>query len=239
MCLILFAIRPLSSYRLVVAANRDEYYTRPTRPVEFWRENPDILAGKDLSMGGTWMGITRTGRFAAVTNLRGTPKKVTKIFSRGKIPIDYLESNESPKSFIAKLAKSIEGYQDFNLLIGDGIDYYYFNSRSSKVLPLVTGFYGLSNQLLNCNWPKVQNGKQQLKKAINSVRIEEKLFSILSNNGDGRPFSNSFIAGSAYGTRSQMVLTWDTKGELKFTEKNFIQGGRLENTNNISLPIYL
>ena len=93
MCLILFAIRPLSSYRLVVAANRDEYYTRPTRPVEFWRENPDILAGKDLSMGGTWMGITRTGRFAAVTNLRGTPKEVTKIFSRGKIPIDYLESN--------------------------------------------------------------------------------------------------------------------------------------------------
>ncbi|RPG49115.1 MAG: NRDE family protein [Gammaproteobacteria bacterium TMED1] len=239
MCLILFAIRPSSSYRLVVAANRDEYYARPSRPVEFWRENPDILAGKDLSMGGTWMGITRTGRFAAVTNLRGTPKEISKIFSRGKIPIDYLESNESPKSFIAKLAKTLKGYQDFNLLIGDGIDYHYFNSRSSKDLPLASGFYGLSNQLLNCNWPKVQNGKQQLKTAIDSVPIEEELFSILSNNGDGRPFSKSFIAGSVYGTRSQTVLTWDTKGELKFTEKNFMQGGKRETTSNISLPIDL
>lgn len=239
MCLILFAIRPSSSYRLVVAANRDEYYARPSRPVEFWRENPDILAGKDLSMGGTWMGITRTGRFAAVTNLRGKPKEINKIFSRGKIPIDYLESNESPKSFIAKLAKTLKGYQDFNLLIGDGIDYHYFNSRSSKDRPLASGFYGLSNQLLNCNWPKVQNGKQQLKKAIDSVRIEEELFSILSNNGDGRPFSESFIADSVYGTRSQTVLTWDTKGELKFTEKNFMQGGKRETTSNISLPIYL
>ncbi len=239
MCLILFAIRPSSSYRLVVAANRDEYYARPSRPVEFWRENPDILAGKDLSMGGTWMGITRTGRFAAVTNLRGKPKEINKIFSRGKIPIDYLESNESPKSFIAKLAKTLKGYQDFNLLIGDGIDYHYFNSRSSKDLPLASGFYGLSNQLLNCNWPKVQNGKQQLKTAIDSVPIEEELFSILSNNGDGRPFSKSFIAGSVYGTRSQTVLTWDTKGELKFTEKNFMQGGKRETTSNISLPIDL
>ena len=239
MCLILFAIRPSSSYRLVVAANRDEYYARPSRPVEFWRENPDILAGKDLSMGGTWMGITRTGRFAAVTNLRGTPKEISKIFSRGKIPIDYLESNESPKSFIAKLAKTLKGYQDFNLLIGDGIDYHYFNSRSSKDLPLASGFYGLSNQLLNCNWPKVQNGKQQLKTAIDSLPIEEELFSILSNNGDGRPFSKSFIAGSVYGTRSQTVLTWDTKGELKFTEKNFMQGGKRETTSNISLPIDL
>lgn len=239
MCLILFAIRPSSSYRLVVAANRDEYYARPSRPVEFWRENPDILAGKDLSMGGTWMGITRAGRFAAVTNLRGTPKEINKIFSRGKIPIDYLESNESPKSFIAKLAKTLKGYQDFNLLIGDGIDYHYFNSRSSKDLPLASGFYGLSNQLLNCNWPKVQNGKQQLKTAIDSVPIEEELFSILSNNGDGRPFSKSFIAGSVYGTRSQTVLTWDTKGELKFTEKNFMQGGKRETTSNISLPIDL
>ena len=239
MCLILFAIRPSSSYRLVVAANRDEYYARPSRPVEFWRENPDILAGKDLSMGGTWMGITRTGRFAAVTNLRGTPKEINKIFSRGKIPIDYLESNESPKSFIAKLAKTIKGYQDFNLLIGDGMDYHYFNSRSSKDLPLASGFYGLSNQLLNCNWPKVQNGKQQLKKAIDSVRIEEELFSILSNNGDGRPFSKSFIAGPVYGTRSQTVLTWDTKGELKFTETNFMQDGKRDTTSNISLPSYL
>ena len=239
MCLILFAIRPLSSYRLIVAANRDEYYARPTRPAEFWRENPDILAGKDLLMGGTWMGITRSGRFAAITNLRGNAKEKIKVFSRGEIALDYLESNESPKSFLDKLTRSEKRYRDFNLLVGDRFGYHYFNSRSSRVLQLAPGFYGLSNELLNCDWPKVQHGRQQLTEAIDSVRIKENLFSILSYEGDTRPFSKSFIAGSVYGTTSQTVLTWDTKGELKFTEKNFTQGGKLETTKNVSFQVHL
>ena len=237
MCLILFAINPVSSYRLVVAANRDEYYTRPTRPAEFWPENADILAGKDLSMGGTWMGITRTGRFAAVTNLPGTPKDEMQTFSRGKIPINYLESSETQQSFLDKLSESSKAYQDFNLLIGDGKEYHYFNSRSSKAIKLTPGFYGLSNQLLNCDWPKVQIGKKHLKKAIDSHQVEENLFGILSDNGDERPYSNSFIVGSVYGTRSQTVLTWNTKEELKFTEKIFVQAGELQSINNISFSI--
>lgn len=239
MCLILFAINPLSSYRLIVAANRDEYYARPTRPAMFWPENTQILAGKDLSMGGTWMGITRSGRFAAITNLRGAPKHETHTTSRGQIPKKYLESNESPKAYLEKLTKSLKEFEDFNLLIGNGKDYYYFNSQSSNILQLSAGFYGLSNQLLNCNWPKVQHGKEQLKTAVNSDKMEQNLFQILSNTGDERPFSNSFIAASEYGTRSKTILTWNADEELKFTEKSYIQSGKPGITKHISFSISL
>ena len=122
MCLILFAVNPNERFRLVVAANRDEFYARPSTPAGFWDDKPDLLAGKDEQMGGTWLGVTRKGHFAAVTNFREELIDPVPPRSRGELPLTFLTGNSSPQAFVTKIAKSGHEYRGFNLLVSEGHD---------------------------------------------------------------------------------------------------------------------
>ena len=119
MCLITFAYRAHADYPLLVAANRDEYYARPTAGLRFWEDLPDVAAGRDLQAGGTWLGITRSGRFAAITNHRNPPTTPASPRSRGMLTLDFLAGEAGPEGFLEKLAPRAGEYAGFNLLLGD------------------------------------------------------------------------------------------------------------------------
>jgi len=164
MCLILFAHEAHPGYRLILAANRDEHFSRATAPARFWEDAPALLGGRDLDKGGTWLGITRSGRFAALTNYRGASPPADGR-SRGAIVTDFLHADVPPEAFIVALAANAGQYAGFSLLAGDrnGLRYY---SNHDAAAPsgrgLDPGVHGLSNHLLNTPWPKVERGRQAL-----------------------------------------------------------------------------
>lgn len=227
MCLILFAVNPNEQYRLVVAANRDELYERPTQHAQFWHDQPELLAGRDESAGGTWLGVNRRGHFAAVTNFREEPPAPLPPASRGDLPTEFLTGNLSPADYCADVARKDSTFRGFNLLTVDSDQSCYHSNRnsvSSKVLD--PGYYGLSNQLLDCDWPKVIAGREKLANLIQSNDLVESLFSLLMDDGDGTDFSNSFIQSELYGTRAATVVTITTSGEVYFEERNFGVNGK-------------
>ena len=226
MCLILFAYHANEREQLVVAANRDEFYARPTRVAGFWPEHPALLAGKDLDMGGTWLGITRNGRFAAVTNYRETPAEPLPPRSRGDLTRNFLLGDMSAEVYIATLASEADQYRGFNLLISDGDALLYFCNRDHGVRRLEPGIYGLSNHLLNCDWPKVVEGRTALADLLVRDERDAELFTLLAERGDPeRPLSAKFIASPKYGTRCSTVLRVGTSGQVTFEERNFAADG--------------
>ena len=148
MCLILFAYQHHPDYPLIVAANRDEFFDRPTKAAHFWPESADIFAGKDLLAGGTWMGVTRQGRFAAVTNFRSTHTPPDPAISRGALCKDFLDSTISPQDFLADIDKNRLEYAGFNLLIGSPSQLFYYANQDGKIIELEAGIHGLSNGVL-------------------------------------------------------------------------------------------
>lgn len=241
MCLILFAYQCHPGYNLILAANRDEYYKRPTEPAQWWKDAPNLLAGKDLEAGGTWMGITKNGKIAALTNYRGRNPQNPDAPTRGKLVSDYLLSGTPAKEYFATLRQNANLYNGFNLLVGDMDSLFYYSNQEEKneISPLGPGLYGLSNAVLNTPWPKVVKGKQMLEQRVLSEPevLPETIFSIL---GDTRraPFkqlpdtgvskviekilSPIFIKAPHYGTRSSTVLLIDQKNHVTFIEKSFI-----------------
>ena len=223
MCLILLSYKSHPTYHLVVAANRDEYYRRPTRPLSFWGRNPDILAGQDLKDGGTWLGITRTGRFAAITNYREPHTYHADSPSRGLLIRRFLEDNSDPETCLKKIDFGKKIYNGFNMLAGDQAALYYLSNRKTGNHPgavkLEPGIYGLSNRFLDTPWPKVKNGKSDLQTLLKDechVQVES-IFELLSDRsqppdsdlpdtGVGiaweRILSPLFITSDHYGTRS-------------------------------------
>ncbi len=230
MCLILFAVHPSHpepGYRLVVAANRDEFYERPSREAMYWSQNSDILAGQDLSMGGTWLGITRSGRFAAVTNFREAPPDPLPTMSRGDLTTGFLNSAAPALSYLQDVASRGDQYRGFNLVLGDSQGFYYLSNRQPGFIELTPGFYGLSNQQLNCDWPKVTRGREQLKSIITTNSdLTASLFTLLSDRGDGTAFSNSFIESTTYGTCAKTVVLWRADGSVEFEERCYVASGR-------------
>ena len=318
MCLILFAIKPLEDLQLVVAANRDEYYARPTLAAGYWPDHPGIFAGRDQEAGGTWLGVSRAGRFAAVTNCRDPnmplqdptqqgqpqqdPTQLSQALSqqgqppqdpsqqgqalpqqgqpqqdsiqqsqtllqqnhsqqttsqqdcdgpdneqsRGGLPTGFLLSSETPLSYLTAI--TAEQYKGFNLLVFDGQSFGYLTNRpqainshkqmTSKIQLLEPGCYGVSNQLLDCDWPKVAEGRLSLQKqladlqSLGSIRsdstranLTESLFNLLASEGDGRAYSNSFIRSDVYGTRASTVVIIHADGTIWFEERTFSNGG--------------
>ena len=239
MCLILFANEPNSRYRLVLAANRDEFYSRPTAPATFWQEAPDVLAGKDLRSGGSWMGVTRSGKVAAITNFRGPGKVWEDAPSRGKLVSDFLMSGESPDVFIDKLRPRAQTYNGFNLLLGseEGL-WWYSNWYDEQPYMIDPGIHGLSNHLLDTSWPKVKRGKRALKHLVVGEKeiTPEQVFSILEDRSPAadaelpdtgvgleleRVLSAPFIRTQDYGTRSSTVVLVECTGDLTFVERSF------------------
>jgi uncharacterized protein with NRDE domain len=241
MCLILLAYDVHPEYRLVLAANRDEFYERSTLPMAFWEDHPDILAGRDLKGGGTWLGVSRSGRFSAITNYResGGPKPDAP--SRGHLVSGFLSGNNPPQTYLEAVSAVGQTYSGFNLIVGDALGLYYYSNRGPGIHRLEPGWYGLSNHLLNTPWPKVEKGIALLKSAVldsDPVNMDS-VFHLLKNGevppddrlpdtGVGmeweRILSPMFIQSPGYGTRSSSVILIDRNEKTWVAEQTFIAG---------------
>lgn len=235
MCLILWAYRVHPDYELVMAANRDEYYARPTAPMGFWEDAPDLLAGRDLKEGGTWMGVSQNGRYAAVTNYRDPRSFRSNAPSRGFLVSNYLKGNVSARDYLARLAPRAGDYNGFSLLVGDAEGLFFFSNRGGPPQALSPGIYGLSNDLLNAPWPKVKWGRQTLADLLAEdspdpdallALLEDRTRAAdeeLPDTGIGialeRALSPMFIETPDYGTCSSTVLLIEKGGKVFVAEK--------------------
>lgn len=240
MCLIVFSYRQHPDYPLVLIANRDERHERATAAADFWASDPDILAGRDLEALGTWLGVHRHGRFAAVTNFReGLVEPGER--SRGGLTYNFLSQPQIPANYLTKLHASRTSYRGFNLLFGTLHELYYFSNRTDQQTQLSPGLYSLSNHLLNSPWPKAEHAKQQLSGLLQQKRlVVEALLDVLQrrepfpdeylpNTGISlemeRTLSPPFIVTPEYGTRCTTLLLWHKDNRLDFIELSYHPDG--------------
>jgi uncharacterized protein with NRDE domain len=239
MCLIVVAWLARPDLPLVVAANRDEWRDRPAEPAHWW-DTPPILAGRDLKAGGTWMGITSAGRFAAVTNFRDPADKRSTARSRGTLITEFLEGDEPALDFAHALVRRAGDYNGFNLILGDGPSLVYFGSREGVARAIEPGVHGLSNHVLDEPWPKVVRGREAMTAALADDDPAPRLFDLLSDmagapdpalpsTGVGiaweRRLAAAMIAGVDYGTRASTVLSVNDRGEVFFEERSRTDDG--------------
>lgn len=247
MCLILFAHQAVAEYPLVLAANRDEFFPRPTQHADFWPGQDvsrQILAGKDLQAGGTWLGINREGRFAAVTNIRDPSQPEQKPRSRGELPVQFLQSSASALEYAQSLTETFDEYAGYNLLVADRHSMVYVNNFESLVRELEPGIYGLSNALLNSDWPKVQQGRDRLESLLQHIETlhTDELVAMMGDRQQAkdselpdtgmpleleRELSSAFIHNTQreYGTRCSTGLIMESNGRMRFNEQNFDADG--------------
>jgi uncharacterized protein with NRDE domain len=241
MCLVLVGYHAHPNYPLVVAANRDEFYDRPTTPAAFWNDMPHVLAGRDEKAGGTWMGITKQGEWAAITNYRDPSARHDDAPSRGHLVADYLTEASPAGDYLHDVASRGEQYNGFNILVGTPDELMYYSNRGGAIRALPHGVHGLSNHLLNTEWPKVERGKKKLQRLLqqeselDAERLLEALHDTetpederLPDTGVGlageRLLSPMFIEGDNYGTRSSTVLLVDASHHVTFVERTFENG---------------
>jgi uncharacterized protein with NRDE domain len=249
MCLIVVGWRVHPDYPLVVAANRDEFYARPTAIAARWPDAPQIIGGIDLEAGGTWLGITESARFAAVTNVR-EPNMAKAASSRGALTRDFLLSNMPAGDF----AQQIEGshYAGFNLLLSDGESLLYCSNRDGKPRALPPGIYGLSNHLLDSPWPKLVQARQRFTAALQHLPEEAAFFELLADQtiveDDKLPqtgvplewerlLSAVFVKSENYGTRASTLLWQGSDGTLKLHEQSFGPNGQALQSSVISTSL--
>ncbi|MBT2581581.1 NRDE family protein [Planococcus sp. ISL-109] len=239
MCLINLQFQHHPRYKLIVAANRDEFYGRPAAPAHFWKDAPAILAGRDLSQMGTWLGVNKSGRFAALTNYRDPEHMAAGARSRGELVTQFLEGHISPEAYLQAIDD--RQYAGFNLIAGDAEGLYYYNNIHGEPVKVPPGTHGLSNHFLNTPWPKVERGKEKLEAyvSLNEDVQLDRLFEILADaeqasddrlpqTGVGleleRALSPMFIKMPDYGTRSATVLLIDHEGLVTFAERSYLNG---------------
>ncbi len=247
MCLVLFAYQPESEHPLVVAANRDELYARPTRSAYCWQESPQLLAGRDLSAGGTWLGVTSTGRFATVTNF-AEEGSAGELRSRGELTRSFLLGDLSAHAF----AHRLDGvqYRGFNLLLWDGTSLAYTSNRGITE-DLEPGTYGLANAELGSTWPKVANGVDALDQELAAGPSPDGLLRLLADDhvppdhelpSRGRPIelerrvAPRFINGDEYGTRASTAVIF-TARKIIFAEQEYGPGGSIGKRCDFNLEI--
>ena len=250
MCLIALAWKAHPEFPLVVAANRDEWRARPTAPADWWESRPDLLAGRDLEAGGTWMGVTRGGRFCAVTNFRDPSDKRGTARSRGELVADFLSGQASPAAYCERLAARARDYNGFNLLAGAGDSLVYFGSREGEAREVDPGIHALSNHLLDEPWPKVRRAREAMRLALPDG--DEPLFARLSDPTPGRDeelpdtgvglewerrLSPALITGEDYGTRASTVLRIAAGGEVRFEERTRNATGTVTDSRLFSFAI--
>lgn len=237
MCLIVFALDCHPRYRLILAANRDEYFSRPTAPAAFWDDAPQVLAGRDLEARGTWLGVTTSGRLAALTYYREPITPVHLAPSRGKLVADFLAGTMTPEEYLEQLKGEEGRFGGFNLLFGDARGLYYHTNRGDVTSRVAAGIHGLSNGLLDTPWPKVSAARERLGEILREENPDpDKLFGLLGDRmrypdpllpdtGVGiereRHLSPAFIAGSDYGTRSSTLVLVDRDNRMVFRERTF------------------
>ena len=241
MCLIAFAWQ-MSGRPLLLLGNRDEFHPRPTRAAGFWNEEgqPQLLAGKDLEAGGTWLGVTRSGRFAALTNIR-SPEARKGPRTRGTLALDYLTGRMRPAEYLAALVDDLDGDAGFNLVVGTMQELWYLNSQKGQPTPLGPGVYGLSNAELNSPWPKLQALCKGLEQHLDTDSDSDVLLELLKDSSEypdeqlpdsgvglewERLLSATFILGEDYGTRASTLLAIDADGSITFVEQGFGPNGK-------------
>lgn len=240
MCLILLSINSHQLYKIILAANRDEFLDRPTASAHFWENPPDILAGRDLRDNGTWLGIARAGQLAALTNFRNPSGRKQNAVSRGRMVSDLLENEFNPEECSQRLLRDAHRYNEFNLLFGNHRQLYFLSNREREPRPLSRGTYGLSNHSLDTPWPKVIRGKQTFQELVSGHQDihPAAIFEILADKtqpddkslpdtGVGieweRILAPIFVSSDSYGTRSSVVLLIDHEGKVSFTERTFFE----------------
>ena len=241
MCLLLIALTSNPSQKLVIAGNRDEYYDRPTAQARFWEEAPELLAGRDLRAGGTWFGVTRQGRVAALTDYRDPASVQCHAPSRGELVSNFLLSREHPADYLDRLTQKPDLYNGFNLIVGKADELYWHSNRGGPPEKMAPGIYGLSNHLLDTPWPKVVRCKKSFSELLSAEKniSPEDMISILSDRsipadetlpdtGVGieweRILAPAFIASPTYGTRSTTVLGVSASNRVTFFEKSYDPG---------------
>ncbi|HWA34617.1 MAG TPA: NRDE family protein [Cyclobacteriaceae bacterium] len=235
MCLIFISLDDHPTYKLIVAANRDEFYNRKTAAADYWKDYPHILGGRDLEANGTWMGVTTAGRISLLTNYRD-PKNINpNAPSRGHLVSDFLEKEVPPTEYMKTVADIGKQYNGFNLLAGTFETLFYFSNYGDGVEQVMPGLHGLSNHLLDTPWPKVKRGKEKLKTILKEKTIAPTtLFEFLLDDqraadadlpdtGVGlereRALSSMFIKSPGYGSRCSTVLLVDRAGHVTFAER--------------------
>ena len=236
MCLILLAWQTHPDYPLVVAANRDEFFVRPSAPAAFWTDAPDILAGRDLQAGGTWLGVTRGRRFAALTNFRDGGKQGSDAPSRGALVADFLAGECDPEAYLEVLSKRGADYNGFNLFVGDDRRLGYYSNREPGPRWLAPGIYGLSNHLLDTPWPKLSATKAAFADALAQLPESTPFLQLLADQDivadaqlpeTGVPLewerilSAVFVTSPDYGTRASTLLTMERTGRVTLLERSF------------------
>ncbi|MBN2034552.1 MAG: NRDE family protein [Deltaproteobacteria bacterium] len=238
MCLILVAVQKHPLYKLILAANRDEYHDRPSKPPHFWKEVPHLLAGRDLVAGGTWLGITLQGRIAAITNYRDPSNPKPNAPSRGRLAADFLTNIAEPMVYLDVIRMVKDRYNGYNLLLGNPDRLYWYSNRSDEITALAQRIYGLSNHLLDTPWPKVTKAKGFFEEIIRAETkpSTEAIFQLLADQtaapdhmlpetGVGleweRILSSIFITSPTYGTRSSTVVLIDKDDNVLFLERTF------------------
>lgn len=242
MCLIIFAYKVHPRYDLILAGNRDEFYARPTREAQFWTEedHPNILAGKDLEAGGTWLGVHKDGRWGALTNYRDFSIQKKDPPSRGELVLDYLRSKQDGEAYLHQIKPKAQQYNGFNLLLGDQDGLYHFLNQEREINRIEPGVHGLSNASLDTPWMKLTKANQELENIISKKNFsKEELFGLLVNEEKApeqdlpetglspemeKAVSSIFIKTEDYGSRCSTLLLIDKEGNIDFTERRYIPG---------------
>ena len=242
MCIVNFHFQQHPKYKLILAANRDEFYKRPTDRVHFWDDLPNLIAGRDLEAKGTWLGMTKEGKFGTLTNYRDIKYFNQKDKrSRGDIVTNFLTDSIHPEKYLQQLHERRNEYSGFNVIVGDADELYYYGNEQGEIIKIEPGTHSLSNQLLNTPWPKVERAKSLLNDYVtnNETMNPDDLFTLLNdgtiaadedlpNTGVGLPFerqlSSIFIQTDGYGTRASTVILITHDNEVQFIERTFNEG---------------
>jgi uncharacterized protein with NRDE domain len=243
MCLIVFSYKKYDDYPFVLATNRDESYFRPTEAAHVWKTSPKILAGKDLKEGGTWLGLSENGRFAALTNHRQMSDIKEDTISRGIIVKDFLLSEGNPREYLAELQRNGDKFNGFNLIAGTFDDLYYMSNKKEGIFEVQPGNHALSNAFLNTPWPKTEQSLNAFEKILEpkGAPDKEKLFNMLLNDKRypiemlpdtglskeaEKAVSSVFIETENYGTRSSTLVIVDKGKKVHFAERTYDAGSK-------------
>lgn len=253
MCLIFLSFNQHPAYPFIALANRDEFYERPAEPIHHWPEHPEIIAGKDLSAGGTWLGAATSGHFAMLTNYRDMANIKLQAPTRGKLVSDYLIGKLPPATYLQALNASGQQYNGYNIMLGTFSDPWYYSNQSNRIYQLGTGSYGLSNALLDTKWPKLAEGKAFFNTILEQKNFaDEELFEMmldkklaadeqLPETGIGydkeKQLSAKFILMDGYGTRNTTLLKIDKHGQGVLKERTFDQTGNQEFEKEITFTV--
>lgn len=237
MCLIFLSLHQHPKYKLILAGNRDEFYNRKTAPANYWEDHKNILGGRDLEAGGTWLAMTNQGKIGMVTNYRDPKNIDPHAPSRGHLVSDFLLQDQDGEDYLNAIATNSKRYNGFNLIVGDTSQLWYHSNYKTGVEKLEPGFYGLSNHLLETPWPKILRGKEKLNRVLSASTVDvEEIFEVLYDDQRAddqslpstgltlereRALSSMFIKSEGYGSRCSTVILVDKNESVLFVERVF------------------